>query len=87
MGLQGTLGATMTGRQSSAVERAVGMVLFGATVSSAANASGCAQSSVRRALRLSGVPPLPRGRPRSRVTSPGPEDSSGHRDDDDHHDS
>lgn len=55
----------MSGRPSHAVTLAVRLVLQrGYTVTDAAAHQGCSPSSVRRALRLAGVPPLPRGRPK-----------------------
>ena len=52
----------MSGRQSSAVAAAVRMVQRGSSVTDAAAKHGVALSSVRRALRAAGVPPLPRGK-------------------------
>lgn len=55
----------MSGRQSQAVALALRLVQErGYTVSAAAEKHGLAVSSVRRALRAVGVPPLPRGRPK-----------------------
>ncbi len=51
----------MTGRRSSAVETALRLVREGLSVSEAARQQGVAISSVRRALRAEGVPPLPPG--------------------------
>ena len=53
----------MTGRRSSAVEAALRLVRNGLSVSEAARRHGVALSSVRRALRADGVPPLAPGRP------------------------
>lgn len=53
----------MTGRQSQAVSLGVRLVREqGSTVSAAARESGANVTSVRRALRTAGVPPLARGR-------------------------
>lgn len=52
----------MSGRQSQAVSLALRLVERGHTVTDAAKRHEIAVSSLRRALRRSGVPPLPRGR-------------------------
>lgn len=49
----------MTARESGAVERAVQRALHGESNTVAAQAEGCALSSVRRALRKRGEPPRP----------------------------
>lgn len=48
----------MTGRQSSATEAALADVRAGSSVMGAARKHGLAPSTVRRALRRAGVPPL-----------------------------
>lgn len=54
----------MTGRQSSAVAKAVMLVKSrGMSVAGAAKVADVAPSSVRRALRAAGEPPKPAGRP------------------------
>lgn len=53
----------MSGRESAAVERALRLVVQGANISRAARACGIAVSTLRRALRRRGVPPLLGGRP------------------------
>ena len=52
----------MTGRRSSAVETALRLVREGMSISEAARQQGVAVSSVRRALRADGVPPMAPGR-------------------------
>lgn len=54
----------MSGRQSQAVALAVRLVLqHGYTATAAAEKHGVALSSVRRALRQAGAPPMKAGRP------------------------
>jgi len=57
----------MSGRQSQAVTLAVRLVLHGSTVTAAAKRHDVAVSSVRRALRLAGIGPLPHGRPKREI--------------------
>lgn len=52
----------MTGRQSYAVSLAKRMVERGAMVKDAAALHGVAPSSIRRAMKTAGAPPLKRGR-------------------------
>ena len=58
----------MTGRQSSAVEAALRSVAAGMPIRQAARKHGVAQSSITRARRAAGLPPMPMGRPPMTLT-------------------